>query len=61
MYLSTALIKAAKSLAPLNVKGRGEVPYQKPWLKSMAHGVYPFIAQCISAINVWYQLNVNGV
>ena len=28
------------------------VPYQIPWLKFMAHGVYPCIVQCISQLNV---------
>ena len=46
-----ALIEVAKSLVPSNVKGHGEVPYQKPQLKLMAHGVYPHIAQCISALH----------
>ena len=39
-----------KSLATLNVKGHGKVPYQQPWLKSMAHGVHLHITQCISAM-----------
>ena len=43
---STALVEAVKSLAPLNVKGYGKVPYQKPQLKSMAHGVFLRKAQC---------------
>ena len=34
-----------------NVKGHGRVPYQKPWLKSMVHGVHPRIAECISAMH----------
>ena len=42
LVYSTALVKVAKSLALSNVKGCGEVPYQKPQLKSMAHGVYPY-------------------
>ena len=39
LYHSTALIEAAKSLAPFNVKAHGKVPYQKLQLKSMAHSV----------------------
>ena len=35
LYHLTALVEAAKSLAPLDVIGHGKVPYQKPWLKSM--------------------------
>ena len=35
LYLSTALVEAAKSLVLSNVIGHGKVPYQKPWLKSM--------------------------
>ena len=51
VYNSTALIQAAKSLVPLNVKGHGKLLYQKPQLKSMVlHGAHPCIAQCISAI-----------
>ena len=49
---STALIEAAKSLAPSSVIGHGKVPYQKPRLKSMAHGVPLRIVQCISAMCV---------
>ena len=48
----TALVEAAKSLASLNVKGHGKVPYQKPQLnsmESMAHGVYPSLVH-ISAM-----------
>ena len=30
LYHSTALIEAAKSLVPSNVKGHGKVSYQKP-------------------------------
>ena len=41
LYHSTALVEAAKSLALSNVIGHGEVPYQKPRLKSMAHAVHP--------------------
>ena len=52
LYHSTALVEAVKSLAPLNVKGHGKVPYQKPQLKSMVHGANPCIyrnvlAQCV--------------
>ena len=36
LYHSTALVEAVKSFVPSNVKGCGEVPYQKSWLKSMA-------------------------
>ena len=44
-------VEVAKSLAPSNIKGHGKVPYQKPQLKSMVHGVYPrthvhVLAQC---------------
>ena len=37
LYYSTVLVEAAKSLAPLNVKGH-IVP--EPQLKSMVHGIY---------------------
>ena len=47
------LIKVAKSLVSSNIIGHGKVPYQKPRVKSMAHAVYPCIAQ-----HTW-QLNVN--
>ena len=43
LYHSTTLIEAAKSLVPSNVKGHGKIPYQKPRLKSVAHGIYPCI------------------
>ena len=53
--------KVAKSLIASNIIiGHGKVPYQKPRLKSMVHGVYPRIAQCISAMR-GCQLNVRGV
>ena len=42
--------EVAKSLVPSNVIGYGKVPYQKPWLKYMAHAVHPRIAQCISVM-----------
>ena len=53
LHHSTALVEVAKSLAPSNVKGHGEVLYLKPWLKS--NGTwripeYSSIARCISAI-----------
>ena len=41
LHHCAALIEAVKSLALSNVKGHGKVPYQKPRLKSMAHGVHP--------------------
>ena len=42
-YHSTALVEAVKSFVPSNVKGHGKVLYyQKPWLKSMAHGVFRY-------------------
>ena len=47
---STALVEAAKNLAPSNIKGHGKVPYQKPWLKSMVNGVHLRIAQCINTM-----------
>ena len=52
LALPTALVEAAKTLAPLNVIGHGKVVYQKPWLKSMTHGIYmyPHIAQCSSVM-----------
>ena len=34
-----ALVEVAKSLVPSDVKGHGKVLYQKPQLRSMAHGV----------------------
>ena len=48
LYHFTALIEVAKSWALLHVivKGHGKVPYQSLWLKSVAYGVYPCIAQC---------------
>ena len=54
LYHSTALVKAAKSLAPSNVirHGKAHVPYQKPGLKSMAHAVHSHstaLAQCAVA------------
>ena len=44
-----ALVEAVKSLVLLNVKEHGKVPYQtqKPRIKSMGHGVYLCIAQCL--------------
>ena len=38
------LVEAAKLLELSNVIGHGKVPYQKPWLKSMAHTVHPHSA-----------------
>ena len=51
LHHCTALIKAVKNLVSSNVKGHGRVPYQKPRLKSMVHGVHPHIAECISAMH----------
>ena len=50
MGMGLVLVEGAKSLAPSNVIGHGKILYQKPRLKSMAHGIYiyPGIAQCIS-------------
>ena len=42
----TILQHLLKRLAPSNVIVHGKAPYQKPRLKSMAHGVYPRIVQC---------------
>ena len=57
----TILQHLLKCLAPLNVKGRGKVLYQKPRLKSMGHGVYPRIVQCISTMcganSTWMEYN----
>ena len=47
LYYSTALVEAVKSLVPLDVIGHGKVPYQKPQLKSMVHGIYIIIIICI--------------
>ena len=43
----TALVEVVKSLSLSNIKENSKVPYQKPQLKSVAHGVYPRIAQCV--------------
>ena len=51
LYHSTALVEVANSLVLSNIIGQGKVPYLKPWLKSMAHGVHSHIAQCISAMH----------
>ena len=50
LHYCTVFIEVAKNLVTLNVIGHGKVPYQKPQLKFMVHGVYPHIAQCISAM-----------
>ena len=51
LHHCVALVKAAKSLAPLNAIGHGKVLYQKSRLKSMVHSVYPRIADCINAMH----------
>ena len=48
LHLCAVLIKVGKSLAPSNILGHtcSKVLYQKPQLKSMAHGVYQRISEC---------------
>ena len=48
--MGIALVEAAKSLVFSNVKGHDKVSHWRPRLKSMVHGVYLRIVQCINAM-----------
>ena len=56
LYHSIALVEAAKSSVPLNVKAHGKVLHQKSRLKSMVHSVHLNVLLC----NVQCQLNMTG-
>ena len=61
LYLSTALIEAAKSLAPSNVKGHDEVPYLRETsakVYGMWHIIY--IAQCAVPTPCEWNIQVGG-
>ena len=48
MGLSPVPLALVKSLVPSNIIGHGKVP--ETLLKYMAHGIYPYTAECYSAM-----------